>query len=86
MKQTQLLISELKVQFSNLQQQINSLNGKVDEVKASAEQVKDERFYKDVEMDLESKSQIYDKIANCKKDINATSEDPGFDDSVEDDS
>ena len=55
-------------------------------MKASAEQVKDERFYKDVEMDLESKSQIYDKIANCKNDINATSEDPGFDDFVEDDS
>ena len=51
-------------------------------MKLSAEQVKDERFYRDVEMDLESKSRIYDKIANCKKDINETSEDPEFDDSV----
>jgi len=39
-------------------------------VKLSAEQVKDEKFYKDVEMDNESQAKIYDQIEASYQNIN----------------
>jgi hypothetical protein len=62
------------------------LNGKVDEVKLSAEQVNDSKFYKDVEMDRESQSMVFDQITNCSKNINDSPGDEGYDDHTDDDS